>query len=110
MADPTATDELIPRTALFFGDDTPLQRAPEFGGRPYEPRPQQHAMAMAKAPGLVTVIPVDAMSNLGYQSMRNAGAFELRFWNWILLSAARGSRQARDPATAAMLREMTDHR
>ncbi|MFW6170501.1 MAG: CocE/NonD family hydrolase [Planctomycetota bacterium] len=47
----------------------------------------QHAMAMVKAPGLVTVIPVDAMSNLGYQSMRNAGAFELRFWNWILLKA-----------------------
>jgi putative CocE/NonD family hydrolase len=70
----------------------------------------QHAMAMAKAPGLVTVIPVDAMANLGYQSMRNAGAFELRFWNWILLNAGRGSRQARDPATATMLREMADQR
>jgi uncharacterized protein len=31
----------------------------------------QHAMAMAKAPELTTVIPVDAMSNLGYASMRN---------------------------------------
>ncbi|MFO7902140.1 MAG: CocE/NonD family hydrolase [Planctomycetota bacterium] len=70
----------------------------------------QHAMAMVKAPGLVTVIPVDAMSNMGYQSMRNAGAFELRFWNWILLNAGRGSRQARDPATAAMLKEMADQR
>lgn len=66
----------------------------------------QHAMAMVKAPGLATVIPVDAMSNLGYQSMRNAGAFEMRFWNWIYLSA----RQTRDPAVAAMLSEMAENR
>lgn len=67
----------------------------------------QHAMAMVKAPGLVTVIPVDAMSNLGYQSMRNAGAFEMRFWNWIYLSA----RQARpDPVVAKMFSEMAENR
>lgn len=67
----------------------------------------QHAMAMVKAPGLVTVIPVDAMSNLGYQSMRNAGAFEMRFWNWIYLSA----RQARpDPVVAKMFTEMAENR
>ena len=47
----------------------------------------QHALALAHAPELATVIPVDAMSNLGRQSMRNAGAFELRFWNWIMLNA-----------------------
>lgn len=71
----------------------------------------QHAMAMEKPPGLVTVIPVDAMSNLGYQSMRNAGAFELRFWNWIFsIAGPNGSRQARDPATAATLREMMENR
>ena len=70
----------------------------------------QHAMAMAKAPELVTVIPVDAMSNLGYASMRNGGAFELRFWNWIMFCSPRGSRQSRDPGTAAVLREMMDHR
>ncbi len=70
----------------------------------------QHAMAMAQPPELVTVIPVDAMSNLGYQSMRNAGAFELRFWNWIMFCSPRGSRQSRDPATAAALREMMDNR
>jgi hypothetical protein len=29
-----------------------------------------------------TAIPVDAMSNYGYQSMRNGGAFELRWFNW----------------------------
>jgi putative CocE/NonD family hydrolase len=70
----------------------------------------QHALAMAHAPELKTVIPVDAMSNLGHQSMRNAGAFELRFWNWIFMNAGRGSRAARDPGTAAVLKEMSDER
>jgi hypothetical protein len=70
----------------------------------------QHAMAMEGVPQLKTVIPVDAVSNMGRQSMRNAGAFELRFWNWIMLNAGRGSRAARDPATAAVLKEMADHR
>jgi hypothetical protein len=70
----------------------------------------QHAMAMAKAPELTTVIPVDAMSNLGHASMRNGGAFELRFWNWIMFSSPRGSRQVRDPGTAGVLTEMMDNR
>jgi putative CocE/NonD family hydrolase len=71
----------------------------------------QHALALAKAPQLRTVIPVDAVSNMGYQSMRNAGAFELRFWNWIFATGApKGSREARDPATAAMLRQMAADR
>jgi putative CocE/NonD family hydrolase len=43
--------------------------------------------------------------------MRNGGAFELRFWNWIYsIGAPSGSRQARDPGTAAVLREMMEHR
>lgn len=71
----------------------------------------QHAIALEKAEQLVTVIPVDAMSNLGVQSMRNGGAFELRFWNWIMsIAAPQGSRQARDPGTAAVLKEMKEHR
>ena len=70
----------------------------------------QHAMAMTKAPQIKTVIPVDAMSNLGYASMRNGGAFELRFWNWIHLNAARGNRQSRDPAKQALLQELADNR
>lgn len=70
----------------------------------------QHAMAMERAPELSTVIPVDAVSNMGRQSMRNAGAFELRFWNWIMLNAGRGSKQAADPAAAAMFKEMADNR
>lgn len=70
----------------------------------------QHAMAMEGAPELKTVIPVDAVSNPGRQSMRNAGAFELRFWNWIMLNAGKGSRASRDPDTAAMLGEMAKAR
>jgi putative CocE/NonD family hydrolase len=70
----------------------------------------QHAIALEKAPNLKTAIPADAMSNLGYQSLRNAGAFELRFWNWIYTNSARGSREARDRETAAALTEMMENR
>jgi putative CocE/NonD family hydrolase len=70
----------------------------------------QHAAALEKAPNLTTVIPADAMSNLGYQSMRNAGAFELRFWNWIFTRAGDGGRQARDPGVRAALAEMAANR
>src|SRR4029079_10926124 len=62
----------------------------------------QHALAMSGSPHLKTVIPVDAVSNMGRQRTRNAGAFELRFWNWIISHSGQGSRQARDPATAAV--------
>lgn len=70
----------------------------------------QHALALEGAPELATVIPVDAVSNCGVQSMRNGGAFELRFWNWIILNAAKGSQASRDPGMAAMLQEMADNR
>jgi putative CocE/NonD family hydrolase len=70
----------------------------------------QHALAMAGSPHLKTVIPVDAVSNMGRQSMRNAGAFEMRFWNWIMLNAGKGSNAAQDPGTAAVLKEMADQR
>lgn len=70
----------------------------------------QHAMAMEPDSPLATVIPVDAMSNMGYASMRNGGAFELRFWNWIYIYTAKGSRQARDPAVAAILQQNADTR
>jgi hypothetical protein len=70
----------------------------------------QHAMALAKAPGLVTAIPVDAVSNMGIQSMRNAGAFELRFWNWVILNSVNGSQAARDPEIKRALKDMADHR
>jgi len=70
----------------------------------------QHAMAMAGAKELKTLIPVDAMSNMGRQSLRNAGAFEMRFWNWIFLNGGRGSNAATDPETAAVLKEMAEQR
>jgi putative CocE/NonD family hydrolase len=70
----------------------------------------QHALAMEGAPELATVIPVDAVSNCGYQSMRNAGAFELRFWNWIMFCSPQGSRQSLDPGTEAVLTEMMNNR
>lgn len=71
----------------------------------------QHAVAMERAPQLKTIIPTDAMSNLGHQSMRNGGAFELRFWNWIFsITGPKGSRQARDPATRIELEKMMENR
>jgi putative CocE/NonD family hydrolase len=70
----------------------------------------QHAMALEKTPQLTTVIPVDAVANMGRQGVRNAGVFEMRFWNWIMLNAGRGSRAGQDPATAAILKEMGDTR
>jgi putative CocE/NonD family hydrolase len=70
----------------------------------------QHAMALANAPGLSTVIPVDAVSNGGVQSMRNAGTFEMRFWNWIMLNGGKGSNAAQDPGTETVLKEMADNR
>jgi uncharacterized protein len=70
----------------------------------------QHAMALEGAAELATVIPVDAVSNCGVQSMRNAGAFEMRFWNWIMLNSAKGSVASQDPATAEVLKEMVDNR
>jgi uncharacterized protein len=71
----------------------------------------QHALAMTRPGDLVTAIPVDAMSDMGYASMRNGGAFELRFWNWIFsITGPEGSRQSRDPGTAATLREMSRNR
>ncbi len=70
----------------------------------------QHALAMSGSPHLKTVIPVDAVSNMGRQSMRNAGAFEMRFWNWIMLNAGKGSNAAQDEGTAAVLAEMAAQR
>ena len=70
----------------------------------------QHALAIEGSPYLKTIIPVDAVCNMGYASMRNGGAFEMRFWNWIMLNAGRGSRASRDPNTAAVLKEMADNR
>jgi putative CocE/NonD family hydrolase len=68
----------------------------------------QHALAMAQAPELATVMPVDAMSNLGYHGMRNNGAFELRFWNWIMRFCWSGANH--DTGATLALRQMDEHR
>jgi putative CocE/NonD family hydrolase len=73
------------------------------------------AMAPGGSPNLKAVIPVDAMANMGYESMRNGGAFELRFWNWIMgakktMGAPWGSAAARDPAVAPALQGMARDR
>lgn len=66
----------------------------------------QHALAETEPPGLKAMIPVDAVSNAGYFGMRNGGAFELRFLNWIFtLGAPSGSRASRDPGTKMVLEE-----
>ena len=41
--------EAMRKTAGFFGEDSPLKDAVRYGGRPYEPRPQQGQMAEAVA-------------------------------------------------------------
>ena len=71
----------------------------------------QHALAeCGNPPGLTALLPVDAVSNAGYFGMRNGGAFELRFMNWIFtLGAPEGSREARDPGTKAALDDAGKH-
>ncbi|MBS1826996.1 MAG: CocE/NonD family hydrolase [Acidobacteria bacterium] len=67
----------------------------------------QHAIALSNAPGLAAVIPVDAVANAGYFGMRNSGAFELRFFNWIFtIGAPKGSAAVRDPGSKAALEEL----
>ncbi len=66
----------------------------------------QHALALSDPPGLRAMVPVDAVSNAGYFGMRNGGAFELRFMNWIFtIGAPAGSRASKDPATRSALEE-----
>ena len=44
----------------------------------------QHAMAIANAPYLKAMVPRNAMSDFGRYGVRHNGAFELRFFNWVL--------------------------
>jgi putative CocE/NonD family hydrolase len=70
----------------------------------------QHAVAIEGSPHLKTIIPVDAVCNMGHASMRNGGAFEMRFWNWIFLNAGRGSRAVQDEGSKAILEELANQR
>jgi len=66
----------------------------------------QHAMALANPVGLKCLIPVDAVSDAGYFGMRNGGAWEMRFTNWIFsMAAPEGSHASRDPKTCEALEE-----
>jgi putative CocE/NonD family hydrolase len=56
----------------------------------------QHALALSGAPHLACMIPVDSVSNTGVNGMRHAGAFELRFMNWIFTIGAPNARAALD--------------
>jgi putative CocE/NonD family hydrolase len=76
----------------------------------------QHAMAIAGAPYLKAMVPRNAMSDFGRYGVRHNGAFELRFFNWIMtLGYATGTntvreaaaRAASDPAAARALVDMT---
>jgi putative CocE/NonD family hydrolase len=44
----------------------------------------QHALAIARAPFLAAMVPIDALSNAGRYGFRHHGAFELRFFNWVM--------------------------
>ena len=66
----------------------------------------QHAMALTDPPGLKALVPVDAVSDAGYFGMRNGGAWEMRFTNWIFsMAAPEGSHASRDPKTREALEE-----
>lgn len=77
----------------------------------------QHALAELNPPHLKTMIPIDALSNTGIGGMRQGGAFELRFANWIHQIGAPNSREAQaNPALREALiasgkrvREHLDH-
>jgi putative CocE/NonD family hydrolase len=78
----------------------------------------QHALAIAGAPFVKAMIPVDAMSDFGQYGVRHNGAFELRFFNWVFtmgnatgttnapLAAARATV---DPAAVKELIDMGNH-
>lgn len=75
----------------------------------------QHALAISGAPQLKAMIPVDAMSNFGKYGVRHAGAFELRWFNWVFTmgnaagtpnAAIAAQRAAADKANAPALAEI----
>src|SRR5262245_60546306 len=75
----------------------------------------QHALAIANAPNVKAMIPVDAMSNFGRYGVRHNGAFELRWFNWVFtLGNAAGlpwapeaaARATSDPVAATTLAEL----
>ncbi len=78
----------------------------------------QHALAIAGAPHVKAMIPVDAMSNYGRYGIRHNGAFELRFFNWVFCLGNNPSRTrgpeftgyypSDDPATRDLLAGLSE--
>jgi uncharacterized protein len=77
----------------------------------------QHALALANAPFVKTMIPLFSMSDVGQYGMRHNGAFELRWFNWVfsmgdpsgtpnLVAAARAASTAE---AAPALADLSEH-
>jgi putative CocE/NonD family hydrolase len=75
----------------------------------------QHALAIGRAPHLKAMVPRNAMSDFGRYGVRHNGAFELRWFNWVMtLGNAAGTanavpaaeRAAADKAAAPALADM----
>ena len=65
----------------------------------------QHAAAEMNPPHLTTIIPVDALSNVGIAGFRHGGAFELRFVNWIFNIAGPDAKEGiENPAVGVALK------
>ncbi len=77
----------------------------------------QHALAIANAPFVKTMIPLFSMSDVGLYGVRHNGAFELRWLNWVFSmgdpsgapNLAAATRAASDPAAAPALADLTNH-
>ena len=74
----------------------------------------QHALAEMNPPHLTTMIPVDALSNVGIAGFRHGGAFELRFANWIFTNGGPTAKRALEDATIkaaldAQAKQMREH-
>ena len=79
----------------------------------------QHALAIGNAPFVKAMVPRNAMSDFGRYGVRHNGAFELRWFNWVLTmgnaipgtayAPAAAARAASDPAAAAALVDLGTH-
>ncbi len=96
-------------TAKWMGEQPWFSGAFGTVGTSY-PGGTQHALALGNPPFLKAMVPADALSDAGQFGMRHNGAFELRFFNWILnIGAPNGSVEARDPKTKQVLTEAGEH-
>ncbi|MBV9763067.1 MAG: CocE/NonD family hydrolase [Acidobacteriaceae bacterium] len=77
----------------------------------------QHALAIAGAPFVKTMIPLFSMSDVERYGLRHNGAFELRWFNWVFSigdpsgvpNVAAAARAASDPAAAPAIADLSTH-